>query len=140
MDYWTISHAMLTDLHMQYPDHVFEFTGFSMGGALAQRHALYWENSSAIVFGSNGIEDIVHASSENDMMNMQDVASLHNFFHVDDETPRMDCQMPSASICTFTSDSNNDDDIDVHANLVYGNGFINAQQQGRLQCTLGKEW
>lgn len=92
-----------------------EFTGYSMGGAVAQ-YLAYELEEKAIVFGANGILDIQRMLY--DLKMEREDNGMVNIFHEKDKIPKMDCQV-AEYICTFKSKMKLNETM-AHEKLVYG--------------------
>jgi hypothetical protein len=120
------------------PHVLFEFTGYSMGGALAQIHAIRY-GAPAIVFAANGVLDIMHSYDINYSIIPDDddepskihhgrvrrpLPNITNIFEASDMIPRMDCQPRQSRVCTFheqqqaSSSSSDDDEREESKNAV----------------------
>ncbi|KAF0688440.1 Aste57867_19956 [Aphanomyces stellatus] len=111
------------------------FTGYSMGGALAQLLAVH-TSSSAVVFASNGILDILglyHMLPASSLLPQ----NLVNVLHPRDLVPKMDCQIGTVVV---DDASVGPDDVDtLHHAFVYGN-VAWKQLHTALAVTHGRAW
>ena len=116
-----------------------QFTGYSLGGAIAQLEGTY-HGARSTGFASVGIRDIVH-----DLYKFQprdpSSSSIINIFERTDLVPALDCQYGIQ--CWFNS-TNPDT---VHDDLVYGKqGFSFLKQMvaqplsSVAQCSKADEW
>jgi len=145
IDYVTLSSQVLgeiaEDIQSQTNETIsYEFTGYSMGGALAQLHAVRY-NASAVLFASNGILDIMSAYNMTESEHA--FSTMMNIFEENDLIPRMDCQTRMSTVCTFkiTDVSKLPLSNDVHENLVFGNSAqLAITNFSVLHCRSGEEW
>ncbi|KAG9409233.1 hypothetical protein AC1031_019487 [Aphanomyces cochlioides] len=110
------------------------FTGYSMGGALAQLLAIQ-TSSNATVFASNGIVDVLDLYSMPPTSN----ATLVNILDPRDSVPKMDCQMGTLLLPPTEASAEYEDPGNVHARFVYGD-LAWKQIHSTYEVIHGRPW
>jgi len=118
LDYFSRSEMIVEFIRKRHPSAVMQFTGYSMGGAIAQLRALRM-NTAATTFASNGIADVFHCLYKEDAKRFNSEL-LTNIFHSGDIIPSMDCQF--GRVCPRQQSSNFiHTSHEIHSHFLYGN-------------------
>jgi hypothetical protein len=130
VDYLPLALQLVHDVRRKYPNATFKFTGYSMGGALAQLVALHFQ-APAFTFAANGIVDIIARYHLH-----PDAPKTVNFIDVDDAVPKMDCQV--GTVVEYLNPGQVD--VDPHLNFVYGEGAWKMIDAPWTRIDVGRQW
>ncbi|OQS05322.1 hypothetical protein THRCLA_02542 [Thraustotheca clavata] len=133
-DFYPLAKEFAEEMKTKYPDKTFYFTGYSMGGAIAQLLALDLQ-TNATTFAANGYLDIMNLYKIKPGPNFLP-SQLVNYIHKVDDVPKLDCHI--GSLVIDTSPQKNTDPELVHYDFVYGNTAWNLLQHSNISSTSGR--
>ncbi|KDO34721.1 hypothetical protein SPRG_00783 [Saprolegnia parasitica CBS 223.65] len=113
-DFVPLAIAFTNEMRRTYPHRSLHFTGYSLGGALAQLAAIRFD-APATTFAANGILDLLHLYQ---LHPSNSVRTHVNYAHASDFVPKLDCQIGTLVLDPTTTGS--DDPAATHKAFVYG--------------------
>ncbi|OQR97531.1 hypothetical protein ACHHYP_20499 [Achlya hypogyna] len=134
-DFVPLAVDFTAEMRRKYPQHNLQFTGYSLGGALAQLVAVEFQQP-ATTFAANGILDIMGLYHMTPTAEFEP-SQLVNYIAPVDFVPKLDCQIGSIVLATTAITG---DPEAAHMAFVYGNTAWETLHQTNLSVTSGRQY